>query len=178
MNVKTSRNLLVCAMLGSLSIGVHGQVIKCLDPKTGRVTYTDGLCTSAETSSVVARRQTLEEAGLERRQAEIAQQRVRQETADLQARHRPAAAPPLGHPSLGPAPAIDKTGTVECERARWKLELEQGSATKEPSLAAALVGVEAACGIDASKYLAAVRHRGQGSDGRACTGTGTQRVCR
>lgn len=141
-------------MIGVISISTHAQVIKCKDPKTGKITYTDGICSTSESSSEVVRRQTAEEIASERQQAEIAKQRVQREIADLEERKERVASSTSRHADV---PLIDKSQSVECERAKRNLRTEQSSITKKPSMVSGLISVETACGIDASKYLAGER---------------------
>ena len=133
--------------LGTYPILLHAQVVKCKDPKTGKVTYTDAGCASNEQSSDIARRQTAEEAAAEQRQAAIARRRVQREIEGLRVRDQQDAVPER-QVNTPPAQVQDKTRTVECQRAKRNLEIEQSSITKRSNLIAALVEVETACGID------------------------------
>lgn len=156
-------NVIVGATLGAASVSaLHAQVVKCTDPKTGAVSYTDAGCAASERPEQMLRRQTAQEAAQERQRAAIAQQRVQREIADIAARRqaeqqeRQAAAPAHAEPR-----APDKTGTVECQKAKRNLEFAQSSVTRPrpQQLAAALVDVETSCGIDASKYMPPPRPR-------------------
>ena len=136
----------------AIPVGAHAQVVKCVEPRTGKVSYTDGACTKNERSSEIARKQTSDEVNAERLQAAVAQQRLQREIADLRSRQAEAE---VAKSQLNQVPhqPEDKTRSIECQRARRNIEVEQSSVTKRSNPTASLIGVEAACGIDASKYM-------------------------
>ena len=78
--------LAACALLASL--GAPAQVLRCTDPRTGKVTYTDGECTSGSQALEVEPRKTPEALRAEREQAAEAiarkQQRQQAEAAERQ----------------------------------------------------------------------------------------------
>ena len=78
--------LAACALLASL--GAPAQVLRCTDPRTGKVTYTDGECTSGSQALEVEPRKTPETLRAEREQAAEAiarkQQRQQAEAAERQ----------------------------------------------------------------------------------------------
>lgn len=116
------------------------------------------MCASNEKSANVARKRTPEEAAQERAQAAEARERaLRSELAALKSERAappPAAATGIGGPVVRSADVVvDKSGAVECQRARRNLETSQSAVTQgSDHKTAALIDIEAACGIDASKY--------------------------
>ena len=82
--------LAACALLASL--GAPAQVLRCTDPRTGKVTYTDGECTSGSQALEVEPRKTPEALRAEREQAAeaIARKQQRQQ-AEAAEREREAA---------------------------------------------------------------------------------------
>ena len=80
--------LLVCQW----PVPASAQVLRCTDPRTGQVTYTDGSCTGGSRAQEVQPRQSAEDIAEERRRAaealERKQQRAQSEAAAAEARAR------------------------------------------------------------------------------------------
>lgn len=117
------------------------QVVRCTDPATGSVTYTDGACASGQTGTEVAPRQTPEEIRLEREQAERALQlKHERQAAEAQSRasQPPADQAPGATAQAAPDPALSQA----CLQARQTL---QGlTTTLDPSLYDTPVRLDAA----------------------------------
>ncbi len=138
------------------SSGLRAQVIKCTDPRTGAVTYTNSGCSSADRSALLLEKQSAEETARERVRAAESRRRVQRELDGLAARQRAERQATIAAtPTYAAAPQqVDKTKTLECQKAKRSLDFAQSSITKSPpQLSAALVEVETSCGIDASKYM-------------------------
>lgn len=111
---RASRMTLFALLLG-LSWAGSAQVIRCTDPATGRVTYTDGECMQGQSRKEVAPRQTPEDL---QRQYEQAQQalELRRERQQLQAAQTPAPAPVPSAPQV-----MEPAQSAECQQARTAL---------------------------------------------------------
>lgn len=157
--------LLLVFSLSAPEISI-GQVNKCVNSKTGKTTYTDGLCPPEEAAVQVLRKQTPEEIKAEREQAALANARLRQELKDQETR-RIADVEKSAASSQPHVVREDKTGSFACKQAKWNLEVEQGTVTRKPNITAALVEVETACGINASAYLPNEESRKKGSANRS-----------
>ncbi|HNN17814.1 MAG TPA: DUF4124 domain-containing protein, partial [Giesbergeria sp.] len=84
---------------GLLAASAQAQVVRCQDPRTGQVTYTDGECSGGDKAREVQARKSAEELAQERAQAAEALERKQQrlelektrqeaETARLQAQRQ------------------------------------------------------------------------------------------
>lgn len=92
-------NLIVLLFASLLGLGAQAQVVRCQDPRTGQVTYTNTECTSGDKAREVQARKAPEELAQERAQAAEALERKQQrlelektrqeaETARLQAQNQ------------------------------------------------------------------------------------------
>lgn len=121
---------LSATLAAALALGMPlicgAQVVRCTDPVTGSVTYTDGSCTKGQARQEVAPRQTPEEIQRERDQAEQAL-RLKNERREAEALHDNArAAAPVRRD------ARDLANSPACQQARQAL---QGLlSTLDPSL--------------------------------------------
>lgn len=106
------------------------QVLRCTDPQTGQVTYTDGACTRGTRAQEVQPRQSPEEIAEERRRAaealEHKQQRAQQEAAAAQARAQADADRQRQEAAQAAArrpTAADYARSPECARSRRALDM-------------------------------------------------------
>lgn len=121
--------LLVAALFLAVPLASPAQVVRCTDPATGSVTYTDGPCASGQRRREVAPRQTPEEIRQEREQAEKALRLKREQREAQQGQDAP-------HEGSAPAArrhaAEDPARSPACLQARQTL---QGLvSTLDPSL--------------------------------------------
>ena len=113
-------NAAFAASLGLAALGAHAQVVRCTDPVTGNVTYTDGACQSGAATREVEARKTPAEIQRERAEAaealELKQKRLQAEAAAQaqSARNAPA-------PEARKSP--DYARSPECARSRRNLEV-------------------------------------------------------
>jgi len=110
----------IAGLLASLALAVGlaapaaAQVMRCVDPASGKVTYTDEACAHGESAREVQPRQSAQEIEQERAQAEQALQRKyqrQQQEAELQRQAPPSAPQP-------PGAAPDPAQSAQCQRAR------------------------------------------------------------
>lgn len=103
----------------ALPLLAQAQVIRCTDPATGSVTYTDGECDKGQSRKEVAPRQTPQDI---QRQYEQAQEalRLQREQQQVQQAAQPSSETPLAataaHPSVAPSQS------AECYQARAALQ--------------------------------------------------------
>jgi hypothetical protein len=143
----TSRAALAL-LLSAAATAASGQVVKCQDPKSGKVTYTDGACSTGHQSSEVMPAQSAANAALEREQAYQARARVSSEIAAQNARE--VRQPPV---QQQPIALGGSTKSADCERARRVLKLRESSISRNPGdIRSAMVDVQVACDIDMSPY--------------------------
>lgn len=115
-----------CLLASTLAAlpAAHGQVVRCTDARTGKVTYTDGPCAAGAAAHEVEARKTPEEVQQEREQAaqalERKQERLQAETAaaDAQARRDAERARAAAAPA-----AQDYARSPECARSRRNLDV-------------------------------------------------------
>ena len=118
-------------MAASLWAGsAAAQVMRCSDPVTGKITYTDGDCAAGQTRKEVAPRQTPEDIQRERDQAQEAL-RLRQERRALDAIQ--AGPAPIDRPrqDTDKHHASDPAQSAECAQARQTLK---AALARDPSL--------------------------------------------
>ncbi len=102
-----------CTLAASMA---HAQVIRCVDPGTGKVTYTDGACASGASATEIERRKTDEElaqdrareqealqAKAERRQQELTQRKLQADERAEDLAQRAANRPARGNPAQSAA---------------------------------------------------------------------------
>lgn len=113
-------SLTVCAALCAQV--AQAQVNRCTDPRTGKVTYTDGDCGAGAQAREIEARKTPEEIQAEHAQAAEALQRLReQQAADAQAESRKAAQQAREHATFRP----DYAHSAACAAARRNVEAAQ-----------------------------------------------------
>lgn len=124
------------ALMLGVPLVCGAQVIRCTDPVTGSVTYTDGSCTKGQASREVAPRQTPEEIQRERDQAEQAL-RLRNERREAEALHDDGRVATPAQRS-----ATDPASSPACQQARQALQ--RLHSTLDPSLYDTSVRIDAA----------------------------------
>jgi hypothetical protein len=135
-------------LLSAVATAAPGQVVKCKDPQSGKVTYTDGPCSTGHQSTEVMPAQSAANAAVEREQAYQARARVSSEIAAQNAREAQQAPVQQEPIALG-----GSTKAADCERARRVLKLRENSFSRNPGdIRAALVDVQVACDVDMSPY--------------------------
>lgn len=116
--------LMCCAAFAALP--VLGQVTRCTDARTGKVTYTDGICGSGEAAREVEARRTPEEILQDRQLSaealERKQQRLQAENEAAQAEARRAADRNRERATNAPLPQ-DYARSPECARSRRNYDL-------------------------------------------------------
>ena len=148
---------LAAALCGSMPAAA--QVVRCTDPSTGAITYTDGPCRRGEAAREVAPAKTPEEIAQERAQAEQAQAARRARLQQEAEQRRDAAAVPLPPPIPRPA---DPAQSSACQRARQALKeatdaLGGGLHDEQARLDAAQQRADLACLTPAEQARAAAR---------------------
>ncbi|WCM94673.1 DUF4124 domain-containing protein [Acidovorax sp. NCPPB 2350] len=147
----------------------QAQVMRCTDPATGRITYTDGNCDRGTAAREVEPRKTPEEIQQEREQArealELKRQRLQTEAlADQQQARREAQE---SRARAGREVSTDPARSPECARSRRQLdrvaaEPGQGTYEAQARLSAAQRQMELDC-LGSSGYADVERARGGGS---------------
>lgn len=131
--------LAAAASAGAWHVAAQAQVLRCTDPRTGQVTYTDGTCAGGSATREVQPRMTPEERQREREQAaqalELKQQRQAGEAAALQAEGQRAAerdrARSAQMQSATPQPH-DYARSPECARSRRALDVVAAGIARSP----------------------------------------------
>lgn len=146
---------LTALVLAFMSTASLAQVIRCVDERSGKVTYTDSACVSNSKSAQIVPKQIAAQADAEREAAALARERFQIERAGL-ARRSPNE-PTLPESQGRSAGRLDDSGpdkskSVDCHRAKRNLDIAMSSIVRKSKPIAELVAVEAACGVDASKY--------------------------
>lgn len=116
--------------IGGLAASAYAQVVRCTDPRTGQVTYTDGSCTAGAAARELEARKTPEEIQLEREQAaealERKQQRQQAEATAAEADARRNAERDRARAAQAAAAAPqpqDYARSPECARSRRNLDI-------------------------------------------------------
>ena len=121
--------LLLCLSAVTFGLAAHGQVLRCTDARTGKVTYTDGECTGGAAAREVEARKTPQELQQERELAaealERKQQRLQSEATAAEQDARRAAerdrAKAAQAAATAPQPQ-DYARSAECARSRRNLD--------------------------------------------------------
>jgi len=122
-----ARALKACltAFLFGVTLAGNAQVIRCTDPVTGSVTYTDADCTQGQSRKEVAPRQTPEDI---QRQYEQALEALRMQREQQQVQ---AAQPPATPPPAAGRDTVEPSQSAQCLQARAVL---QGAMALNPTL--------------------------------------------
>jgi hypothetical protein len=155
------RPALALAIAACCALPAAAQVMRCTDPATGKVTYTDGDCRHGEAAREVEARKSPQEIEQEREQAAEALER-KHERQQIEARQRREAqqAERAARPAAGSDPAL----SMECQRARKSLQdvlatMGQGMYDEQARLDAAQRQADLAC-LSPAEYARAERSRG------------------
>lgn len=115
--------------LAGLCLGAQAQVTRCTDARTGKVTYTDGACSSGEAAREVEARRTPEEILLDRQLSaealERKQQRLQAENEAAEAEARRAEDRNRARAANAPLPQ-DYARSPECARSRRSYDMVAG----------------------------------------------------
>jgi hypothetical protein len=147
--IMNSRVLLL--WMAVMSTTAYGQVIRCTDAATGKVTYSDRQCDTGSTGALVERKKTAEEIKTQRLiAAEANERKYLNQIREMEARQRAEAAAPAPMPVQQPVP--DKSSSYECRRAQRDHETVSSivSGTDElrrNRINASTMNVNAACGL-------------------------------
>lgn len=118
------RACLAALLLGGALAG-NAQVIRCTDPVTGSVTYTDADCAQGQSRREVAPKQTREDI---ERQYEQAREALRMQREQQQVQ---ATQPPATPPSAAGRDTVEPSQSPQCLQARAAL---QGAMALDPTL--------------------------------------------
>lgn len=141
------------------------QVMRCTDPATGQVTYTDGGCHRGDAVREVQERQSPQDIARERQQAAEALER-RQERLRLEAeQRRDAQQAERAARQATPAPRDDPAQSMACRQARRQLQqvlatMGQGMYDEQSRLDKAQRQADLAC-LSPADYARAERSRSQ-----------------
>ena len=115
--------LLTLCTAAALCLPAQAQVVRCTDPATGKVTYTDGKCAGGTTAREVEARKTPEEIQREREQAAEA---LALKQKRLEAENKAAETEALRNAQRERTPAArsqDYARSPECARSRRNLDV-------------------------------------------------------
>lgn len=164
-------SLLSFCALALLAAGAQAQVIRCTDPVTGKVSYTDGKCSSGSQIQEIEGRKSPEQIQAEREQAEHAQERrrerlqqdAREREQQEQQRKREQEAIARSQQAQQPKPPEDPAYSQACAQARRNLEevqstMGRGMYDEAARLSEAQRGAERAC-LTPDQWVQAQRER-------------------
>lgn len=124
-----ARHLVVGLCVAWLGLGAQAQVTRCTDARTGKVTYTDGICSSSEATQEVEPRRSPEEILLDRQLSaealERKQQRLQAENEAAQAEAQRAVDRGRARAANAPLPQ-DYARSPECARSRRGYDMLAG----------------------------------------------------
>lgn len=123
----TARWLLGFVLALACTVPATAQVIRCVDPASGKVTYTDERCAQGETTREVEPRKSAQEIEQERDQADQALQR-KYERQRAEAELQRTAPPDHASTPRGRTAAPDPAQSLQCQRARQNLQTVLSSA--------------------------------------------------
>lgn len=133
------------ALAGALLVGsnLHAQVHKCVEPGSGRVTYSDSGCSSRAAGQLLESRKPPEVLEYERAQAEAARQRYVPAV-------EPSQSPARSQSQPSQTQQRNYANTFECRQAQREVDLARGSVTagqaeKLTSVSAAQRKADLAC---------------------------------
>lgn len=146
------QRFIIFAVLTLAAFAAQSQVIKCTDPRTGRVTFSDSPCEVGQKGVEVLPRRTPEEIEQDRQRADEANaRRAREQAEDRQRAADQAAATAAAMPPPSPQPTSQANSNA-CVQAQRELDMVAGSTTgneeyRRNRINAATVRVNAACGL-------------------------------
>lgn len=132
------------------SFGVHAQVIKCTDPKTGKITYASTPCASGQASKLVEDVKSNDERMAERQRAAEANERLQR--GRLAEKETQRGAPPTPSPTPVQQGNTNQPPSYECLRIQRDHEtissIRTGSEEERRNrINASIVKVNIACGL-------------------------------
>ena len=145
------QRFIIFAVLTLAAFAAHSQVIKCTDPRTGRVTFSDSPCEVGQKGVEVLPRRTPEEIAQDRQRADEANERKARQQAEDRQRAADQAAAAAAAPTA-PSPQTSLANSNACVQAQRDLDMVAGSSTgneeyRRNRINAATVRVNAACGL-------------------------------
>lgn len=142
--INTRFALLACSLLSMTQ--AYAQVHKCTDSRTGKVTYTDGVCAMSEQKALVVPKVSEQDAARQRYEAAEANLRLQDEMAAVEVRKQTREAA-LQQQQVQNSYAGDRSSSAGCERAKRELGLAQSIRTGNRSIASEAMAVESECGL-------------------------------
>lgn len=136
-------------LIAMMAVAAQAQVIRCINPKTGQVTYSDQRCDNSQSSSLVERRKSHEEIMSERLQAaEANEQKYRNRLAEMEVQQQARQQAPV----VAQQPPPDKSTSYECRLAQKNHETTSNIMTgtseqRRNRINASTIKVNAACGM-------------------------------
>lgn len=113
---------LILAAAACAILPAAAQVVRCTDPATGKVTYTNGACARGDTTREVEARKTPQEIAQERQQAaEALARKSERQQQELRQRREVDQAERTAR-SIQPAARSDPASSAQCQRARKQLQ--------------------------------------------------------
>jgi len=156
------RAILALAVFASCALPAAAQVVRCTDPATGKISYTDEACPRGDAAREIEARKSAQEIAQEREQAAEALQRKheRQQLEALQRQEAQQAEPATVRPRAG----NDSAQSMQCHQARKTLQdllhtLGRGLYDEQMRLEAAQHQVDLAC-LSPADYARTERSRG------------------
>lgn len=142
------RRFILILLVATASLAAQAQVIKCTNPKTGAVTFSDAPCDSGQGGVVVQKRRSAGEIEADNQRAAEANERKYQQQAVEQ--DRQVRSPPQERP-MQQQNQPDKSQSLACQRAQRDHEVISSSITgteehRRNRINASTVSVNAACG--------------------------------
>lgn len=126
-------------LLTLLSTVASAQVLRCLDPATGQMSYTDGACPKGQGATTIAPARSAAEVAQDQERAHAARERWQAEQL------RQKQATPVTTPAL-PAPTAAERRSQACQAAQDELQaLSRSGATHPAALDAAQRQMEMQC---------------------------------
>ena len=131
---------LVLAWSAAYTAPLHAQVMRCTDPTSGKVTYTDGSCAQGTAGAEIERRKSDDElaqerartddalrAKAERRKTELEQRRVSNEERAIDAAHQRAQRPANQRPNYSNSAACQQSREQYSAASKAASDMEAGS---------------------------------------------------
>lgn len=140
---------LVFFLIVMMAVAAQAQVIRCTNPKTGQVTYSDRQCVSSHSGVLVERRKSHEEIMSERLQAaEANEQKYRNRLAEIEVQQQAGQQAPMVAQQSPP----DKSTSYECRQVQKDHETVSSIRTgteeeRRNRINASTVKVNATCGM-------------------------------
>lgn len=140
---------LVFFIIAMMAVAAQAQVIRCTNPKTGQVTYSDRQCDSGHSGALVERRKSHEEVMSDRvLAAEANEQKYRRRLAEMEIQRQAGQQAPAVAQQSPP----DKSTSYECRQSRKDHEtvssIRTGTAEERRNrINSSTVTVNATCGL-------------------------------